>query len=147
MFENIVKKIFGTKNDRELKRLSILLKEVNSFEETMTALSDEELKAKTPYFREKLKSGLTLDDILAEAFAVAREASRRVLGMRPFDVQIIGGIALHEGKIAVKVKRLPPHCRFTSTRWKEKGAMLLRSMTIWRIATPNGWGRFINSWD
>jgi preprotein translocase subunit SecA len=100
MFENIVKKIFGTKNDRELKRLSILLKEVNSFEETMTALSDEELKAKTPYFREKLKSGLTLDDILAEAFAVAREASRRVLGMRPFDVQIIGGIALHEGKIA-----------------------------------------------
>ena len=100
MFENIVKKIFGTKNDRELKRLSILLKEVNSFESAMTALSDDELKAKTPYFREKLKNGLTLDDILTEAFAVAREASRRTLGMRPFDVQIIGGIALHEGKIA-----------------------------------------------
>ena len=100
MFENIVKKIFGTKNDRELKRLSILLKEVNHFESDMTALSDDELKAKTPYFREKLKSGLTLDDILTEAFAVVREASRRALGMRPFDVQIIGGIALHEGKIA-----------------------------------------------
>lgn len=100
MLENILKKVFGTKNDRELKRLSILLKEVNNFESTMMALNDAELKAKTPYFREKLKSGLTLDDILTEAFAVAREASRRTLGMRPFDVQIIGGIVLHEGKIA-----------------------------------------------
>ncbi|MGB5218982.1 MAG: preprotein translocase subunit SecA [Smithella sp.] len=100
MFENIVKKIFGTKNGRELKRLSILLKEVNNFESAITALSDDELKAKTPYFREKLKNGLTLDDILTEAFAVAREASRRTLAMRPFDVQIIGGIALHEGRIA-----------------------------------------------
>ena len=100
MLENILKKVFGTKNDRELKRLSVLLKEVNNFESTMMALNDAELKAKTPYFREKLKSGLTLDDILTEAFAVAREASRRTLGMRPFDVQIIGGIVLHEGKIA-----------------------------------------------
>ena len=100
MLENILKKVFGTKNDRELKRLSILLKEVNNFESTMMALNDAELKAKTLYFREKLKSGLTLDDILTEAFAVAREASRRTLGMRPFDVQIIGGIVLHEGKIA-----------------------------------------------
>ena len=100
MLENILKRVFGTKNDRELKRLSVLLKEVNNFESTMMALNDAELKAKTPYFREKLKSGLTLDDILTEAFAVAREASRRTLGMRPFDVQIIGGIVLHEGKIA-----------------------------------------------
>ena len=100
MLDNILKKIFGSKNDRELKRLSVLLNEVNNLEQTMVSLSDEELRAKTPYFKERLKNGFTLDDILAEAFAVAREASRRTLSMRPFDVQIIGGIVLHEGKIA-----------------------------------------------
>jgi preprotein translocase subunit SecA len=100
MLGNILKKIVGTKNDRELKRLSLLLNEVSNFEPTMMSLTDEELRAKTPYFREKLKNGFTLDDILTEAFAVAREASRRTLLMRPFDVQVIGGIVLHEGKIA-----------------------------------------------
>jgi len=98
--ESILKKIVGTKNDRELKRLSLLLEEINNFEPAMMSLSDEELRAKTPYFKEKLKNGLSLDDILTEAFAVVREASRRTLLMRPFDVQIIGGIVLHEGKIA-----------------------------------------------
>ncbi|KAF0159787.1 MAG: preprotein translocase subunit SecA [Syntrophaceae bacterium] len=96
----ILKKIVGTKNDRELKRLSILLNEVNGFETNLMSLSDAQLREKTSYFKEKLKSGLTLDDILSEAFAVAREASRRTLMMRPFDVQVIGGIVLHEGKIA-----------------------------------------------
>ena len=100
MLDVILKKIVGTKNDRELKRLAILLNEVNSFEANLMLLSDAELKGKTPYFKEKLNSGLTLDDILPEAFAVAREASRRTLMMRPFDVQVIGGIVLHEGKIA-----------------------------------------------
>src|SRR5512145_2809042 len=100
MLEAILKKIIGTKNDRDLKRLSLLLDEVNGFEPTMMALSDAELQAKTPYFRDKLKNGLTVDDILAEAFAAAREASRRTLMMRPFDMQVIGGIVLHEGKIA-----------------------------------------------
>jgi preprotein translocase subunit SecA len=100
MLDAILKKIVGTKNDRELKRLSLILNEVNGFETEITALSDAQLKEKTPYFKEKLKNGLTLDDVLAEAFAVAREASRRTLMMRPFDVQVIGGIVLHEGKIA-----------------------------------------------
>ena len=100
MLNKILKAIVGTKNDRELKRLSILLDEVNNYEQVMMSLSDAELRAKTPYFREKLKSGFTIDDILTEAFAVAREASRRTLLMRPFDVQVIGGIVLHEGKIA-----------------------------------------------
>jgi preprotein translocase subunit SecA len=100
MLEKILRKIIGTKNDRELKRLSVLLNEINNFEPQMTSLSDAELRAKTPYFREKLKAGLSLDDILTEAFAVAREASRRTLLMRPFDAQVIGGIVLHEGKIA-----------------------------------------------
>ena len=79
MLNSILKKIFGTKNDRELKRLSMFLNEVNNFESTMMSLSDEELKAKTPYFKERLKNGFSLDDILTEAFAVAREASRRKL--------------------------------------------------------------------
>ena len=100
MLGAILKKIVGTKNDRELKRLSVLLDEVNGFEKELMLLSDAELQAKTPYFKEKLQRGLTLDDILTEAFAVAREASRRTLMMRPFDVQVIGGIVLHEGKIA-----------------------------------------------
>lgn len=100
MLSDLLKKIVGTKNDRELKRLSLLLNEVNYFEPAMMSLTDEELRAKTPYFKEKLKNGLTIDDILTEAFAVAREASRRTLLMRPFDVQVIGGIVLHEGKIA-----------------------------------------------
>ncbi len=100
MLNAILKKIVGTKNDRELKRLSILLNEVNRHEKELMTLSDAQLKEKTPYFKEKLKNGLTLDDILPEAFAVAREASRRTLMMRPFDVQVIGGVVLHEGKIA-----------------------------------------------
>jgi len=100
MLDAILKKIVGTKNDRELKRLSMLLNDVNSFETNMMLLSDAQLKEKTLYFKEKLKSGLTLDDILPEAFAVAREASRRTLMMRPFDMQVLGGIVLHEGKIA-----------------------------------------------
>jgi len=100
MFGLILKKIFGSKNDREIKRLSLILDDVNRLEPAIKALSDEELKAKTPYFKEKLQNGAGLDDILAEAFAVAREASWRTLGMRPFDVQIIGGLTLHEGKIA-----------------------------------------------
>ncbi len=100
MLESILRKIVGTKNDRELKRLSLLLNEVNNFEPTMMSLTDEELRAKTPYFKERLKSGFSVDDILTEAFAVVREVSRRTLLMRPFDVQVIGGIVLHEGKIA-----------------------------------------------
>ena len=100
MFSRILTKIVGSKNDRELKRFGLLLKEVNDLEPQMLACSDAELKAKTPYFREKLDSGGELDDIFAEAFAVAREVSRRTLLMRPFDVQVIGGLALHEGMIA-----------------------------------------------
>jgi preprotein translocase subunit SecA len=100
LFDNILKKIVGTKNDRELKRLSVLLNEINGFEPAMMSLTDEELQAKTPYFKDRLKNGFALDDILTEAFAVAREASRRTLLMRPFDAQVIGGIVLHEGKIA-----------------------------------------------
>ncbi|MDD5712048.1 MAG: preprotein translocase subunit SecA, partial [Smithellaceae bacterium] len=100
MFEAILKKIVGSKNDRELKRLSLILDEINALEKDVVNLSDEALAGKTPYFKEKLAGGATPDDILPEAFAVAREAAKRALGMRPFDVQILGGLVLHEGKIA-----------------------------------------------
>ena len=96
----MLKKVVGSKNDRELKRLSVIVREINDLEPAMTAASDEELKAKTPYFKEKLSNGAEPEDILPEAFAVAREAARRTVQMRPFDVQVIGGLVLHEGKIA-----------------------------------------------
>jgi preprotein translocase subunit SecA len=100
MIGALLKKVIGSKNDRELKRLSLILREVNQWEPTIRNLSDAELRAKTPYFREKLAQGTDLEDILVEAFAVVREAAWRTVQMRPFDAQIVGGLVLHEGKIA-----------------------------------------------
>jgi len=100
MVFGFIKKLVGTHNDREIKRLQGYVDAVNALEDEIKALSDDQLKAKTPQLKDKLANGSTLDDILPEAFAVAREASWRTLEMRPFDVQIIGGVVLHEGKIA-----------------------------------------------
>jgi preprotein translocase subunit SecA len=100
MIGNLIKKIVGTKNERELKRIQPLVDRVNEFESKMKAMSDDELKAMTPHFRERLANGEELDSLLPEAFAVTREAASRILSMRHFDVQLIGGIVLHEGKIA-----------------------------------------------
>jgi preprotein translocase subunit SecA len=100
MLHAILRKLVGSKNDRELKHLELILGEINALEPAMMNASDEELKAKTPYFKEKLQQGAELDDVLVEAFAVAREAARRTVQMRPFDVQVVGGLVLHEGKIA-----------------------------------------------
>jgi len=100
MINTIFRKIVGTKNDRELKRIRPIVERVNSFEPEVSRLSDEALVARTEKFKARLAQGETLDDILPEAFAVAREASKRVLGMRHFDVQLVGGIFMHEGKIA-----------------------------------------------
>ncbi|MBI4767561.1 MAG: preprotein translocase subunit SecA [Deltaproteobacteria bacterium] len=100
MFNSLIKKVVGTKNDRELKRMAPLVDRISDLEKEMRHLSDTGLQAKTRQFKEQLAQGAPLDDILPEAFAVVREASVRVLGMRPFDVQVIGGIVLHEGKIA-----------------------------------------------
>ena len=99
MITGLLKMIFGTKNDREIKRMQKKVKLINALEESYSKLTDEELKAKTDEFKERLSKGETLDDLLVEAFAVVREASKRVLGMRHYDVQLIGGIVLHEGKI------------------------------------------------
>ena len=97
---SFLEKIFGTYSSREIKRVMPLVKKINDFEPTVSALSDKQLKEKTSEFKSRLNSGETLDDLLPEAFAVVREASKRVLEMRHFDVQLIGGIILHQGRIA-----------------------------------------------
>lgn len=100
MIKRIIEKIIGTKNERELKKLQPIVNTINELEPQISKLSDEELKGKTAEFKEKLSQGATLDDLLIEAFAVVRETARRTLGMRHFDVQLMGGIVLHQGKIA-----------------------------------------------
>lgn len=100
MFGKLLKKMVGSKNDRELSRLWPLVDEINALEPKMAALSDADLAGLTPAFRERLAAGETLDDLLPEAFAVVREAARRTIGQRHFDVQLIGGMVLHQGKIA-----------------------------------------------
>jgi preprotein translocase subunit SecA len=100
MFAPLFKKLFGSKNEREVKRMLKAVQSVNVLEEQMIALSDEQLRGKTEEFKARLAKGETLDKLLPEAFAVAREAGKRVMGMRHFDVQLIGGMTLHEGKIA-----------------------------------------------
>jgi len=100
MFGKLLKKMVGSKNDRELNHLWPLVDQINSLEPKMTALSDADLAGCTPAFRKRLEAGETLDDLLPEAFAVVREAARRIIGQRHFDVQLIGGIVLHQGKIA-----------------------------------------------
>jgi preprotein translocase subunit SecA len=93
-------KIFGSRNQRLLKQYQNTVRDINALEPQMEKLSDAELQAKTPEFKERIAGGATLDDILPEAFAVCREAAKRVLKMRHFDVQLIGGMVLHYGKIA-----------------------------------------------
>ena len=99
MIGGLLKKIFGTKNDREIKALTKEVEKINALESEYEKLSDEELKNKTNIFKERLQNGETLNDILVEAFATVREASKRVLGLRHYDVQLIGGMVLHQGKI------------------------------------------------
>lgn len=100
MFAPLLKKLFGSKNEREVKRMLKAVQAVNALEEQMLSLSDEQLRSKTEEFKARLEKGETLDQILPEAFAVCREAGKRVMGMRHFDVQLIGGMTLHEGRIA-----------------------------------------------
>ncbi len=100
MFAPLLKKLFGSQNEREVKRMLKTVQIVNGFEEQMLGLSDEQLRGKTQEFKARLGKGESLNQILPEAFAVAREAGKRVMGMRHFDVQLVGGMTLHEGRIA-----------------------------------------------
>ena len=100
MISNLFTKLFGSRNDRTIKNLRKTVALINALETQLEALSDEDLRAKTAEFRERYDNGQSLDDILPEAFAVVREASKRVNGMRHFDVQLLGGMVLHQGRIA-----------------------------------------------
>ena len=100
MLTKIISTVIGTKNDRELKRMRKIVTKINSYESSIQSLSDDELRQKTEEFKQRHQAGESLDKLLPEAFAVCREASKRVNGMRHYDVQLIGGMALHEGKIA-----------------------------------------------
>ncbi|WP_408096208.1 preprotein translocase subunit SecA [Peredibacter sp. HCB2-198] len=100
MLDSMMRKLFGTKQDRDMRALRPILAEINSLEPKYKAMSDDELKNQTQIFKDKLKNGATVNDILPDAFAVVREAGRRVMNMRHFDVQMLGGITLHQGKIS-----------------------------------------------
>src|SRR5437879_8861550 len=100
MINAILRKIFGTKHERDVKRMMPTVEATNAFEPSVQALGDAELRAKTDELRKRLAAGESVDALLPEAFAVARDAARRTVGMRHFDVQLIGGMVLHEGKLA-----------------------------------------------
>jgi preprotein translocase subunit SecA len=100
MINTLLGKIIGTQNERELKRLRPLVAQINDLESSVTSLSDSDLRARTETFKKRLADGETLDDILPEAFATVREAGKRAMNMRHFDVQLIGGMVLHGGRIA-----------------------------------------------
>src|SRR5690349_653141 len=100
MLEGALAKVFGTKHDREIKRIQPLVAAIGDLEPALQKLSDQELAAKTVDFKQRVANGASLDELLIEAFAVCREAGRRYLNMRHFDVQLIGGVTLHRGRIA-----------------------------------------------
>jgi preprotein translocase subunit SecA len=100
MIGQLLAKVIGTQNEREIKRLRPLVADINAFEPSIQPLTDEQLRGKTAEFRQRLANGETIHDLLPEAFAVVREAGKRVLNMRHFDVQLMGGMVLNKGQIA-----------------------------------------------
>src|SRR5437773_9213108 len=100
MLDQLIKKFVGSSNDREVKKIQPSVQKINDLEPRISSLSDEHLTAKTAEFKQRFKNGETLEDLLPEAFAVVRETGKRALNMRHFDVQLIGGVALHQGRIA-----------------------------------------------
>lgn len=139
---NVLKK-WVESDKRELKRLGKIADQVEAYANDMEALSDEELKAKTPEFKQRYQNGETLDDLLPEAFAVAREGAKRVLGLYPYRVQIIGGTVLHEGNIAEmrtgEGKTLTRPCRSTSMPYQVKGSTLLPLTNIFQVVMLLRW--------
>src|SRR6185503_9193311 len=128
-FTDFAKKMFGTSHEREVKRLRPRAARITAMEDRWKALSDAELRGKTAEFKQKLDNGASLDDLLDEAFATVREASRRVLGMRHYDVQLVGGMVLHRGAIAEmktgEGKTLVATCPLYLNALEERGAHLV----------------------
>jgi preprotein translocase subunit SecA len=141
----LLTKIFGSRNDRLLKQYRKTVDRINALEPGLEGLSDDALKAKTQEFRERLASGTELDALLPEAFAVVREASKRVMKMRHFDVQMVGGIALHNGKIAEM--RTGEGKTLTATLPVYLNALTGKGVhVVTVIATRSGWGDCTTSW-
>ena len=144
----MVNKIFGTHSDREIKRINKLVDQIEALDESMQKLSDDELKGKTEEFKKRLENGETLDDLLVEAFAVVREAASRVLNMKHYRVQLIGGIILHQGRIAemktgegkTLVSTLPAYLNAL----EGKGVHIVTVNDYWQNVMLNGWDRFMN---
>ena len=144
MISFVAKKIFGTKNARVIKGMRPIVEHINSLEGRLQAMSDAELRGKTAEFRRQLDKGATLDDLLPEAFAVCREAGRRALTMRHYDVQLIGGMVLHQGMHRRDAHRRGQDAgrhaaRATSTRSRARASTSSPSTTTWPAATPSGW--------
>ena len=127
-------------NARELKAIGNKVEKVERYADEMAALSDEQLQAKTPYFRELLANGSTLDDILPEAFATVREAAKRVIGEYPFHVQLMGGVVLHQGDIAEMKTG-----EGKTLTWQARVFMSSPSTNTWLNVTPSGWARSTSS--
>ena len=133
---SIVEKVFGTHSDKELKRIYPIVDKIEALDSTMAALSDEELKHKTVEFKERLAAGETLDDLLIEAYATVREAADRVLHMKHYRVQLIGGVVLHQGRIAemrtgegkTLVSTLPAYLNALEGKGARAGTHLHRSV-------------------
>ena len=132
---NVVEKVFGTHSERELKRIYPIVDKIESLRDSMMALSDEELKNKTKEYKNRFSEGETLDDLLPEAFATVREAARRVLDMEHYRVQLIGGVILHQGRIA-------------EMRTGE-GKTLVSTLPAYLNALEGKgvWDRYMNFWD
>ena len=146
MFAGFARKLFGSSNERRIKSYRPRVDEINALEKELEALSDDALRARTAEFREQLADGKTLDDILVPAFATCREAAKRTLGQRHFDVQLIGGMILHEGKISEmktgEGKTLVATLAGLSQRARRQAAcMSSPSTTTSPSATPSGWAR------
>ncbi len=149
MLNNLVKKVFGSRNERLVKRMLKSVEQINVFEPALVELSDDALAAKTVEFRERLAKGESTEQLLPEAFAVVREAGKRALGMRHFDVQMIGGMVLNQGKIAEmrtgEGKTLVATLAVYLNALVGKGVHVVTVTTTWQDATRVGWGGFITS--
>jgi preprotein translocase subunit SecA len=145
MFNAILTKIVGSKNDRDLKQIAPIVQQINALEPEMAGRSNAQLAELTPKFRERLGNGEPLDDLLPEAFAAVREVSKRILNMRHFDVQLIGGVFLHRGRIAEmktgEGKTLVATFLHISTLWMEKAFTLSQLTITWLVAMRTGWAR------
>ena len=142
----LIEKIFGTHSENELKRIYPIVDHIEALGSEMQVLSDEELRGKTQEFKKRLSEGETLDDILPEAYAVVREAATRVLGMRHYRVQLIGGIILHQGRIAEMKTGEGKTLVSTLPAYLNALDISSRSMITWQSVMRNGWERFMNFW-